>query len=135
PAPEDRVPLLRAEGALARAVADRILGPQRAAARRLRRQDPVARGREDRARLARPVLARAGRHRPAVLREALDRRAGAPRQGAGGVRAPDSALGPSVPVAELPGQDARRDDPGARAWPRRAPGAGRAARPADGRYA
>ena len=73
------------------------------------------------------LLAAHGRHRPALLRRALDRRAGAARQGAGRLRAPDRAVGPPLRAAQLPGQAARRDDAGARARPRRPPGAGRAA--------
>ena len=62
----------------------------------------------------------------------LDRRAGAAGQAAGRLRASDRAVGASLCAAQLPGQAARRDDAGARARPRRAPGAGRAQRPADG---
>ena len=62
----------------------------------------------------------------------LDRRAGAPRQGAGRVRASDRAVRASLRAAQLPGQAARRDDARARARPRRASGAGGAERRADG---
>ena len=47
-----------------------------------------------------------------LLRQALDRRADAARQGAGRLRASDRALGASLCAAQLPGQDARRDDAG-----------------------
>ena len=40
------------------------------------------------------LLAGDGRHRPALLRRALDRRAGAARQGAGRLRASDGAVAP-----------------------------------------
>ena len=62
----------------------------------------------------------------------LDRCAGAARQGARRLRAPDRAVGASLRAAQLPGQAARRDDARARARPRRAPGAGGAERRADG---
>ena len=62
----------------------------------------------------------------------LDRRAGAARQGARRLRAPDRALGAPLRAAQLPGQAARRDDARARARPRRAPGAGRRPGRADG---
>src|SRR3546814_15485349 len=51
------------------------------------------------------------------------------------LRASDGALGASLPAAELPGPRARRHDAGARARPRRASGAGGAARPPHGRHA
>ena len=114
---------------------DAVLGPQRAAARARRSRDPVGRGREDRARRLSCLLARAGRCRPKVLRHRLDRRAGAAGQVAGRLRPSDGAVGASLSAAELPGQGARRDDAGARAGPRRAPGAGGAAGRADGRHA
>src|SRR3989441_175176 len=62
----------------------------------------------------------------------LDRRAGAPRQSARRLLASDRALGTPLRAAQLPGQAARRDDPCTRARARRAPGAGRAERRADG---
>ena len=55
-------------------------------------------------------LAANGRHRAALLRRALDRRAGEARQGAGRLRASDRALRASLRAGELPGQAARRDD-------------------------
>ena len=48
-----------------------------------------------------------------LLRQALDRCAVAPRQGAGRLRASDRALGAPLRAAELPRQDAGRDDAGA----------------------
>ena len=60
------------------------------------------------------LLAADGRHRAALLRRGLDRRADAARQGARRLRAPDRALGASLRAAELPGQAAGRDDAGAR---------------------
>ena len=91
-----------------------------------------AEAQRDRAHRLRRVLAEDGGDRRALLRAQLDRRAGASRQGAGRLRAPDRAVGAPLRAAQLPGQAARRDDAGARAWPRRAPGAGGAERRADG---
>ena len=76
-----------------------------------------------------PKLAEVGR---ALLRQGLDRRAAAAGQGARRLRASDGAERASLPAAELPRPHPRRDDPGARAGARRAPGAGGAAGPADG---
>ena len=73
------------------------------------------------------LLAEDGRHRRALLRRALDRCAGAAREGAGRVRASDHALGASLCADQLPGQAARRDDARPRTRPWRAPGAGAAA--------
>ena len=56
------------------------------------RTHPLARGDEDRARRLCRLLARAGDDRPAVLRPALDRRAGAAGQGAGRLRPSDRAV-------------------------------------------
>ena len=72
------------------------------------------------------VFAADGRNRRALLQRPLDRRAGAAGQVAGRLRASDGAVGASLSAAELPGQDARRDDARARARPRRPPGARRA---------
>ena len=47
-----------------------------------------------------------------LLRQELDRRAGAARQGARRLRPSDLDLGPSLCPAQLPGQAARRDDAG-----------------------
>ena len=99
------------------------------------RIDPVERGREDRARCLPRLLARAGRCRPEVLRHGLDRCAGAARQVARRLRPSHGAVGAPLSAAELPGQGARRHDPGARAGPRRAPGAVGAAGRVDGRHA
>ena len=66
--------------------------------------------------------------RQAVLRPAMDRRDAAAGQGGRRVRASDGAVGASLSAAELPRPHARRDDAGARARPRRAPGAGRPSR-------
>ena len=93
---------------------------------------PLARGPENRSRRLSRLLARHGRHRPALLRRALDRCADAAGQGAGRLRPPHRALGPPLRAAELPGQAARRHDPRPRARPRCPPGAGRPAGRADG---
>ena len=108
------------------------LGPQRAAAEGRAAHDPLGRGARDRAHRLWRVLAEDGGDRRPLLREELDRRAGAARQGAGRLRASDRAVGASLRAAQLPGQAARRDDARARARPRRAPGAGGAERRADG---
>ena len=129
-------PLLQAQGAVVRAPTRcRLLGPQRAAARRRRPHRSLERGRGDRARRLRRLLAGPRRAGPPLLRSSLDRCAGAAGQGAGRLRASHRAVGASLCAAELSGQAARRDDPGPRAGPRRASGAGRAAGPADGRHA
>ncbi len=73
-----------------------------------------------------------GGHRQRVLRPALDRCAGARRQGAGRLRRSDRALGAPLRADELPRQAARRDDARPRARPRRAPDAGAPAGPAAG---
>ena len=70
--------------------------------------------------------------RPALLRRALDRRAGPARQGAGRLRPSDGAERAPLRAPQLPGQGARRDDARPRARPRRPPGARRAAGRADG---
>ena len=96
----------------------------------------LARGARDRAR--RPMRA-SRRSWPTIGRRFFDERwIDAPvRPG----KAPGAFAHPTVPsraplpAAELPGQDARRDDAGARARPRRAPGAGGGAGPPDGRHA
>ncbi len=59
------------------------------------RTDPVARGREDRARRLRCLLAGAGGGGPEVLRHRLDRRAGAAGQVARRLRPSDGAVGAS----------------------------------------
>ena len=84
------------------------------------RNAPLAQGRDAHHRLGRGARARAhrlrrlfaedGRDRQALLRRALDRRAGAGRQGVGRVLAPDRALGASLCAVELSRQAARRDD-------------------------
>ena len=125
-------PLLRAEGAMVRQEAAAALGPQRAAAAGRGPHHRLGRGASDRADRLWRVLAEDGVDRRALLRAPLDRRAGAARQGAGRLRAPDRAVGAPLRAAQLPGQAARRDDARARARPRRAPGAGGAERRADG---
>ena len=95
------------------------------------RKRPLGRGARDRARRLWRLRAGDGGDRRALLRQALDRRADAARQGARRLRASDRALGAPLRAAQLPGQDARRDDARPRARPRRAPGAGRRAGPAD----
>ena len=108
-----------------------LLGPQRAAAGNDRPRRAVG------ARRAQTVLSAYGGFAPEMaaiaaplLRQELDRRADAARQGAGRLRAPDRAVGASLRAAQLPGQDARRDDARPRARARRAPGARRRAGPA-----
>ena len=81
---------------------------------------------------SRPELAAMGRR---LLRQALDRRAAAAGQGLRRLRAPDGAVGASLPAAELPREVARRDDAGPRARPWRAPGAGGQAGLPDVRHA
>ena len=119
-------PLLPAEGEMVRRRAAALSGT---ATRRCPSEDdriiPWPEARAHRARRLRRLLAGAGRGRPALLRQALDRRAGAAGQGAGRLRPSDGAERASLSAAELSGQDARRDDPGARAGPWRASGAGR----------
>ena len=90
-----RAPLLQAQGQVVRRRHDAVLGPQRAAARARRPHHPVARGREDRARCLRRLLAGAGVGRQEVLRHRLDRRAGAAGQVAGRLRPSDRAVGAS----------------------------------------
>ena len=70
----------------------------------------VDRGARNGARRLSRLLARNGRHRAALLRRALDRRADAFGQGAGRLRPPHRAVGAPLRAAELPGQAARRDD-------------------------
>ena len=104
------------------------LGPQRAAAEGGDAHHHLERGAGDGAHRLRRVLAEDGRDRRALLRTQLDRCAGAAGQIAGRVLAPDRAVGAPLRAAQLSGQAARRDDAGARARPRRAPGAGRSER-------
>ena len=105
----------------------RRLRPARARLRR-RRARRLERGARPRARLLQLVLGRARRHRAALLRRALDRRAGAPEQARRGVLRLHGALRAPVRAAQLHLQAPRRDDARARARPRRARGARRAAR-------
>ena len=113
------------EGEVARPGAACTLGPQRAAAREAGARHPVARGASAWCSTAygafAPEMAGIARR---VLRQPLDRCAGAAGQGARRLRASDRAVGASLCAAELPGQGARRDDAGARAGPWRASGAG-----------
>ena len=127
-----RAPLLRHEGQVARQGQARLLGPQRAAARQARARGALGRRAGDGARGLRRLRAGHGGHRQALLRRPLDRRAGARGQVARRLLASDGAVGAPLHPHELPGQAARRDDAGARAGPRRAPGAGGAARAAAG---
>ena len=78
------------------------------------------------------LFAAHGRHRAALLRRRLDRRAAAARQGAGRLRPSDDAVGAPLRAGQLSRQAARRDDARARARPRRPSGARRAQRRADG---
>ena len=66
-----------------------------------------------------------GLGRPQLFRQALDRRATEARQVRRGLRACDGAQCASLSAAELPRQDAGRDDARPRARPRRASGPGR----------
>ena len=69
------------------------------------------------------------------LRRAMDRCAGEARQGVRGFCPSDGAERASLSAAELPGEDARRDDVGARARPRRPSTARQPSRLSDGRHA
>ena len=126
-------PLLPAEGAVVR---PRHSQPSGTGTRRCpkspQRAHQIRRGARDRARRLWPLLAGDGDDRPPLLRRALDRRAGATRQGARRLRASDGAERPSLRAAQLSGQGARRDDACPRARPRRPPGARGAAGRADG---
>ena len=117
---------------LVRQDAAAALGSQRAAAEGGDAHDRLDGGARNGAHRLCGVLTAHGRDRGAFLRAALDRCAGAARQGAGRLRASDGAVGASLCAAQLPGQDARRDDARARARPWRASGAGGAERCADG---
>ena len=108
------------------------LGPQRAAAAGRAAHGRLDGGHGHGAHCLRRVLAENGRDRRAVFQKKLDRCAGAARQGAGRVCPSDRAVGTSLCAAQLSRQAARRDDARPRAWPRRASGAGRAQRRADG---
>ena len=77
-------------------------------------------------------LAAHGGDRRRVLRQELDRCAGARWEIAGRLLASDGAERASLHLAELPGEAARRDDARARARPRRAPGARQSSGPVDG---
>ena len=121
--------LLRAQGALVRQGRSSIIGiatrrcptrPSRVFAWSAARDTVLER-------LSR-LLAAHGRHRAALLRRGLDRRAGAARQGARRLRPSDDALGAPLRPGQLPRQAARRDDAGARTRPRRPSGARRAQR-------
>ena len=115
-------PLLRAEGALARARQARGLGPQRAAAAGGRPQDPLGRGPQAPCSTPTPASTRAWpSSRAPFFDQRLDRRAGQARQGPRRLRPSDRHRGAPLRAAELPRQAARRDDAGARARPRRAP--------------
>ena len=69
---------------------------------------------------------------PPLFRQQLDRRTGAPRQGAGRLLASDRPGGAPLCAAQLHGQAARCHDPGARTRPRRASGARRRTGRIDG---
>ena len=127
--------LLRDQGALARARAARVLGPQRALARGRRPPGGVAGRQGDRARRLPALLAAARGHRRAVLRRQLDRCGAAPGQGCRRVLPSDRAERAPLCADELPGPRARRDDARARARARRPSGACGGARPADGGHA
>ncbi len=86
------------------------LGPQCAAPQGRGPHHPLERGAGDGARRLWGVLAQDGHDRGALLRQQLDRCAGAARQGAGRLRASDRAVGASLCAAQLSGQAARRDD-------------------------
>ncbi len=99
------------EGALVRQETAAALGPQRAAAEGRGPHHPLERGAGHRALRLWGVLAQDGYDRGALLRQQLDRRAGAARQGTRRLCASDRAVGASLCAAQLPGQAARRDDP------------------------
>ena len=125
-------PLLRHEGQVARQAEAGLLGPQRAAARPARAHRAVAGGGSNGARGLWRIRPAHGDDRQAVLRRCVDRRAGARGQVARRLLASDRAVGASLHSHELPGQGARCHDARPRAGPRRAPGAGGAARPFAG---
>src|SRR5271166_806461 len=83
-----------------------LLGPQRAVARGRGPADPLARSRGNRIVGLWGLLARARRGRRAVFCRALDRRAGAARQGVGCLRTSDGAERPSLSAAQLSGPGA-----------------------------
>ena len=126
--PADLAPLLRAEGPLAGSGAVGVLGPQRAAAGG-RRPPPAWPDAKvvvlDAYRRFSPQLA--GDRRPLLPGDWIDA-AAASRQGQRRILPSDGAERPSLYPDELRA-DTRRDDPGARARPRRAPGAGGPAGP------
>ena len=92
-----------------------------------RPQDRLGRGAHDRARRLCRLRPPHGRARRAVLRQGLDRRGREARQGARRLRPSDGHRGPPLRAPQLPRQAARRDDPRARARPRRPPAPRRAA--------
>ncbi len=106
-------PLLPDEGQVARSAEAAALGPQRAAAERRRPADRVAGCDEAGAGRLWRVQPGTGLGRPAVLRQAVDRRPAEAGQVRRRVRPSDGAQRASVSAAELSRQDARRDDAGA----------------------
>ena len=89
-------PLLRAQGQMVRQEAAAAMGPQRAAAASRHPHHRLGRGQGYGADRLWRVLAENGGDRRAVFCRALDRRAGAARQGAGRVLASDDAVGASL---------------------------------------
>ena len=125
-------PLLCAEGEVARARQAAGLGPQRAASARGRPEDRLGGGEGDGARRLRRLRSAHGGPGEAVLRAGLDRRRGEAGEGAGGLRASDGGGRAPLRAPQLPRQEPRRDDAGARARARGAPAAGGGAGGAPG---
>ena len=115
----DPAALVPAEGPAARRRAARRLRPH-GVGHRGRGHLPVRAGARDRARLLLVLLARARRARQALLRRALDRRAGAPGQARRRVLRLRGALRAPLRAAQLHRPPARRADARPRARPRRA---------------
>ena len=124
--------LLRFEGKMVRQEAIAALGPQCAAAEGRTAHDSLDRRARDGAHSLWRILAAHGGGRRPVLRQELDRCAGASGKTAGRLFASDRAVGASLRLAQLYGQAARRDDACARTRAWRASGAGRAQRRVDG---
>ena len=117
---DDPAALVHAEGAAARPRPHRRLRPHGVGRRRRERSSAGPRRKELVLDAYASFSPRARRHRAAVLRRAVDRRAGAPGQAAGRVLRVHGAVAPPVPAAELDVAPARRADARARARPRAA---------------
>ena len=111
--------VVRVEGPPPRPRPDRRLRPH-GVGRRRRGADRLGTAQGPRARRVRVVLRRARRHRTAVLRRRLDRRAGPAREAPGRVLRVHGAVAPPLRVVELDLSPARRAHARARARPRSA---------------